>query len=393
MPLHPLDIRHLLIRPADGHPTGANGIHYVARNLAREQIHAGDHARLLVLQQCSRSSGPDIVDVPLTVLPLAGRKIRRHALALDQEILDAIVAGAGPRTIFHIHESRNPLLVWLTHEFRKRNIPYGLTIHGRYSHLGQEGERSHAMLRVYLALLERRVLEQARFVHAVSAEERTIVRRIAPNAVIAVVPNAAFSSALDVLPLPPVRLSRRRDFPVFGYCGRYAVQHKGLDLLLQGFALHARNGGAGRLVLVGSGPAREQLRAEVGSLGLADRVEVHGPKFGAEKALIHQQWDFFVQPSRYDGMPIGAIEAALMGLPLIVTSTTGLHEALRRHGAGIPIRETNNAAEVAAAFQIAAGMSHDGWSAMSRQAFAMGRQIGDWTSTAARLRELYCRIR
>ena len=384
----PLDVRHLIIEGGDRHPAGANGVHHVARRLVREQIHAGDDARLVLLRHPDRTDDPGIHDVPLTVLPLHGPRLRGRPLALDRQILEALLARTGPRTLFHVHGAREPLLIWLTRVFARRGIPYVVTVHGRYSHVDGTRGAPRAAVGLYLRLAERRVLQGARFVHAVSAEERALLRRFAPGARIELVANAAFSSALDAPPAPPAPRARRGDFPSFGYCGRYEIGHKGLDLLVQGFARYRAEGGGGRLTLVGTGPARATLQAMARDLAVADAVEVQGPKFGRDKALAHQDWDYFVQPSRFDGMPIGVLEAALEGLPLVVTAATGLLGPLGEFRAGFPIRAATPEA-VALALGRAGRASHDEWSGLSLRAFAMACAIGDWTLNAARLRELY----
>lgn len=385
----PLDIRHVVIDDFSPHPSAANGIHHVARRVAREQIAAGDDARIIFLRQLGMADEVESFDLPALILPLDGPRIMGRLVGVAPQVVAALTAGAGPGTIFHIHTARQPVLLMLVRELDRRGLSFGVTVHGRYS---QVIDGSGAVLdwksALYLRLVEHRALERARFVQAVSAAEAQVIRRLAPRARICVIPNAAFSSTLDGTPPAPDRTASFAGFPTFGFCGRYEIAHKGLDLLIEGFALYCREGGAGRLVLIGTGPASDVIAAMVNTSGMTDAVEIHGPCFGAEKQGRMRGWDFFVQPSRFDGVPIAALEAALTGLPLIVSPETGLAQHVGAADSGFVLTSLT-ARGVATAFAKAAMVSPDVWRKMAAGAHAMAIGIGDWTLIAASLRRLY----
>jgi glycosyltransferase involved in cell wall biosynthesis len=385
-----LDIRHVVIDDLSPHPSAANGIHHVARRLAREQIAAGDDARIIFLRQQGMACGEaESFDLPTLILPLDGPRIMGHLVGIVPQVVAALTAGAGPRTVFHIHTARRPLLLSLVRELDHRGLGFGVTVHGRYSDVVDgDGTVANWKSALYLRLIERRTIERARFVQAASMAEAQVIRRLAPRARICVIPNAAFSSALDGTPLAPHRTASFAAFPTFGFCGRYEIVCKGLDLLIEGFALYHREGGTGRLVLIGTGPGRDVIAAMVNMSGLADAVEIHGPCFGAEKQRRMQGWDFFVQPSRFDGVPMAALEAALAGLPLIVSAETGLVQHIDAAASGIVVRRLT-ARDVATAFAEAAMVSPDAWREMAAGAHSMAIAIGDWTPIAASLRKLY----
>jgi glycosyltransferase involved in cell wall biosynthesis len=384
-----LTIRHVVIDDGGPHPSAANGIHHVVRRIAREQIAARDDAGIIFLRQPGKGDVAEPLDVPTLVLPLDGRKLGRHVVGLSPLTLAALTAGAGPDTIFHIHTARQPLLLALARELARRGFAFGITVHGRYSHvIDGNGRITNWKSALYLRLVERRAIERARFVQAVSTGEAEIVRRLAPGARISVVPNAAYSSTLDGVPALPRRTTSFAAFPTFGYCGRYEIVHKGLDLLIEGFAAFHHATGRGKLVFIGTGPKRDIIARMATALGIADAVEIHGPCFGAAKQRMMEGWDFFVQPSRFDGVPIGALEAALAGLPLIVSMETGLAGQITSTGAGIVIGNLT-AKAVAAALVEASAIPPDAWSAMASNAHSMAIEIGDWTPIAESLRRLY----
>ncbi len=383
-----LDIRHVVIDDLSPHPSAANGIHHVVRRIAREQIAMRDDARIIFLRP-GRDGQAAATELPTLVLPLDGPRFAGHVIGLVPQVITALTAGAGPHTMFHIHTARQPLLLALVRQLTRRDLAFGITVHGRYSHvIDGHGRVTNWRSALYLRLIERNAIEKARFVQAVSNAEADIIRRLAPRARICVIPNAAYSSALDGVPVLPRRTASFAAFPTFGYCGRYEIVHKGLDLLIEGFAAYRRQGGRGKLVLIGTGPARDVIAAMAQTLGVTEAVEIHGPCFGEDKRRLMQSWDFFVQPSRFDGVPIAALEAALSGLPLIVSTETGLAGAITSAGAGIVIRNLT-ATAVAAAFAAASAMLPDGWNRMAASAHAMAVEIGDWTPIAESLRRLY----
>lgn len=384
-----LDIRHVVIEDISPHPSAANGIHHVVRRIAREQIAAGDEARIVFLRQPSQEGELETLDVPTLILPLDGTRIGSHVVDLEPQIVDALTRGAGRDTVFHIHTARQPLLLSLARQLHRRGLAFGLTVHGRYSHvLDAGGQVMNWRSALYLRLVESHVLAQARFVQAVSPAEAAIIARLAGRARICVIPNAAYSSTLDGVPPAPEGRKPSASFPTFGYCGRYEIAHKGLDLLVEGFAAYLRAGGSGRLVLIGTGPARDTLAAMVRTLGIANDVAIHGPCFGEEKRRRMAEWDFFVQPSRFDGVPIAALEAGLSGFPLIVSTETGLAGHVETSRAGIVIPHLS-AGGLATAFRQAAALAPGSWEEMAVNAHGMALEIGDWTLIARSLRSRY----
>lgn len=383
-----MDIRHVVFDMCASHDLKANGVYKVARRLAAEQTAAGENAKIIFLREQGREIPNEPSDVAMQVLTLAGRKVLGRRVSIDASILEAITApGSGP-VFFHIHAARQPLLWPLILRLRALKLPYAMTIHGRYSHVFDQNNRPMRRApALYLQHVERHVLQGARFVQGVSAAECGLIRHIAPKARVRLVPNAAYSSRLEGVPNAPERAAPTANFPVFGFLGRYEIEHKGLDLLIAGFAAYRKAGGNGRLELVGTGPAREKIAAQAEAMGVAEFVSVNGPRFGAEKARTLAGWDYFVMPSRFEGVPIGALEAGLAGLPLIVSAETGLREHVASFGAGIGI-EALTAEAVAQALEEAERHAAD-WAGMSAASHRMAVSMGDWTQIAAELVTLY----
>jgi len=383
----PLDLRHLVIDLAPGHPTQANGVHNVARALIREQRATGDAARLMMIATTA-PPGPE-PDVPTQLVLARGLRLAGRLVWLEAGARAALFEGIVPATVFHLHASRDPLLPGLALALRRRGLPYAVTVHGRYSHAYDESGRPLKRSTVsYLEWLERPVLEAARFVQALSPEEARVIAQVAPRARIELVGNGAYSSALGAVPPPITPRGPSSEFPHFGYCGRYAIAHKGLDLLLEGFARYRRAGGRGRLTTIGSGTERETLQRMAEALGLTDAVTIHGPMFGAERDAALRGCDFFIMTSRFEGVPLAALEAAMLGLPLVVSGGTGLRAPVEARGAGVPIM-TPTADGVAEGLHRAAALTPAAWLVAAEAAHAMALDLGDWSRIAAKLRGFY----
>lgn len=96
------------------------------------------------------------------------------------------------------------------------------------------------------------------------------------------------------------------------------VRVKRVDLLLQGFArLRARTREA-RLVVVGDGPERAALEALAKSLNISSAVTFVG---AADPAPWLSKASVFASVSQHEGWGVAAIEAAMAGVPVVLTET------------------------------------------------------------------------
>lgn len=71
--------------------------------------------------------------------------------------------------------------------------------------------------------------------------------------------------------------------------------------------------------IVGDGPDRSMLEALARRLGVTDRVEFLGNRTRTETLELLARGDVFVQPSLYEGHSLALLEAAGLGLPLVVS--------------------------------------------------------------------------
>jgi glycosyltransferase involved in cell wall biosynthesis len=88
------------------------------------------------------------------------------------------------------------------------------------------------------------------------------------------------------------------------------------------------------LRLVGDGPDRTALEAEVAKRGLQDRVVFLGYKSQAEVAEELAQTDVFVLPSFAEGVPVVLMEAMAAQVPVLTTRIAGVPELVEDHVSG-----------------------------------------------------------
>lgn len=104
------------------------------------------------------------------------------------------------------------------------------------------------------------------------------------------------------------------------YTGRL-VEVKGLDLLIQAFAkANIKNY---KLVIVGEGNRKEQLKKQVKELKLENKVIFAGYHTGIALYAWYDLANFFILPSRYE--PFGAVvnEALIYGCPVVASKYIG----------------------------------------------------------------------
>lgn len=105
---------------------------------------------------------------------------------------------------------------------------------------------------------------------------------------------------------------------VFGNVARFKKQ-KNHEFLIDIFAeIHKLNQQT-VLVLVGQGELEQDMKNKVARLGLTDCVEFLGARNDVPTLL--KEFDVFLLPSLFEGLPLVGIEAQAAGLPM-VTSTT-----------------------------------------------------------------------
>lgn len=214
---------------------------------------------------------------------------------------------SGPSFYFHLQTLGN---------YPSRTI---VTLHQSLSYMGASGEST----------LVARMLETADWVTGVS--ERTLL-----DAVECVPAIKAYSSViyngLPALEFVPRRLNF--DEPRLLCIGRLAVQ-KGFDVAIDTTALIVKRLPLLKLTIAGDGTELSNLRERVAEHGLENHVDFLGAVSHDEAMRLMDESNVILMPSRFEGFPLVALEAAQMGRPVVAANVDGLAEAVVHDETGV----------------------------------------------------------
>jgi glycosyltransferase involved in cell wall biosynthesis len=164
---------------------------------------------------------------------------------------------------------------------------------------------------------------------------------------IEVIPN--FVDPADHVALPK-DVARRsigigdEEFVVLTVCR--LVPQKGVQTLLKA-ASRLRDISGLRVLVVGDGPYRKDLEKLTQTLVLEDVVRFEGWVHGGRVGLYYSAADCFVLASSEEGLPFVLLEAAMYGLPLIVSDNWGTRDVLSSGVPGflVPVGDDESLAE------------------------------------------------
>jgi glycosyltransferase involved in cell wall biosynthesis len=139
----------------------------------------------------------------------------------------------------------------------------------------------------------------------------------------------------------------RFDEPVLLCLGRLAPQ-KGFDLALKAFALVEKAFPRARMMIVGEGVEHAALQQLATSLGIAHKVAFTGSVPPEKVYAVINRATVMLLPSRFEGLPLVALQAARMQRPIISSAVDGLPELVVDQDSGL-VLEDNNERELAKA--------------------------------------------
>ncbi|OKI61277.1 glycosyltransferase family 4 protein [Micromonospora sp. CB01531] len=190
-------------------------------------------------------------------------------------------------------------------------------------------------------------------------------------------------------PAAAVAAARARfagDGPLVTFAGRL-VYEKGVQHLLAGLPrLRQRHPGL-RAVVVGDGPYRATLAAEVHRLGLGDTVSMPGFLGGTDLPAVMAAADCFAVPSIYEPFGMVALEGAAAGAPLAVARTGGLAEIVEPGVTGMAFAPQDPDGLVEAVHALLADREHA--RALARRARTMVHEQYGWSAIASRTAAAY----
>lgn len=211
---------------------------------------------------------------------------------------------------------------------RKAAKPYIISAHGMLEPWALQQKRWKKLL--YSVLVERRNLDGAACLHALTDREANNYRRFNLRNPVAVIPNGV------KVPASVDRGAFFREHPklagkrVVLFLGR--LHHKkGLDLLCRAWKDAARPADA-HLVLAGPDfeGTKAKLKRLIRDLGISSSITFTGMLQGERKWNALAAADVFVLPSRSEGLSVSVLEALGMSVPVIVSSECNVPEVTTR---------------------------------------------------------------
>ncbi len=262
---------------------------------------------------------------------------RRHPFDLPSSFFKALDTGELQLDGVVLHGAFSPQVFSLARALRKRGIPYLFVPHDPYV----DELVKHLAFRkwAYWHLCEKWVLRNAAAVQLLSASHEAPLRKLGVKTSTFVVANGCDPSELEHLPDKARVPGQERDFRI-QYLGRMDRNHKGLDLLIEGFGLFSKELSeevSVKLILSGNDwHDRRFLEDLAESLGLGRRVEFTG-RLADHSIAIQARADLCVLASRFDGFGLTLVEAMLAGRPVLVSSSAGIAEQVVKADSGFVV--------------------------------------------------------
>lgn len=263
--------------------------------------------------------------IPLRHVPHVGRSSRSYLPQWWR-------AELGPGDVVYVHEGWVPANALAVRWARRAGATVVGMPHGVYAPQVVEAGRDILGMR---RRLERSTLRSLDAVHLFFPSEAAEVAEIAE----AELPAGVFSN-----PSPSIADSDRwvGDGDYFLWIGRFVIGHKGLDLLLRGWAELPTP--RPRLVLAGPDylGGKAEVDALVRELDLTDCVTIRGSVAGAEKQQLMVHARGYVHSSRWDACSMVLLEFMARGTPCLINSSVHAAATYEQAGAAITFADVTD---------------------------------------------------
>jgi glycosyltransferase involved in cell wall biosynthesis len=283
-------------------------------DLTKEQIARGHRVGLIADSNTGGARADEVLGklAPSLALGLTRIPMRRHIGPGDMFALAHIMrrSGQARADVLHGHGAKGGAYARMA--FSNRSAVRAYTPHGGsllFDHDSLAGN-------FYLASERLLMLRGDLFLFESAYSAEIFRRKIGtPRGLVRVVHNGVSRQEFE----PVVARSDATDLVFIGELRPV----KGIDVLIDAISLLHRNGRTVTATLVGDGPDRDLLRAQVERLGLTTDIRFAGA-MPARPALALGR--IMVVPSRAESLPYVVLEAAAAAKPLITTEVGGIPE-------------------------------------------------------------------
>ncbi len=255
-------------------------------------------------------------------------KIGFSCVLFDKANMNGQIKGISPDiAIFHSFYKLEYLL--LARVLKKKNIPYLIKPHGAFSMSCRKKSRNKKRIADIFAF--NRFLRDSFGIVYLNPEERKNSYVDARRNYY--LPNGIIPDAYDLK-------TRKTDVKTIRllFLGRIDVYHKGIDLLMEGLSIiNKKKLDYGIEVDIYGGKDKRthtELIKMAKRRGLKEIIKFHDWVSGEDKEKVFLESDIFILTSRYEGMPMGVLEAISKGMPCLLSEYTNMAEMLSRENAG-----------------------------------------------------------
>jgi glycosyltransferase involved in cell wall biosynthesis len=224
--------------------------------------------------------------------------------------------------------------------------PYVISTHGMLDPWALRNSRWKKIVAGFA--FERRHLENAACIHAITQAEVTGIRSFGLKNPICIIPNGVeLPTGNAAHRTPPWAANTVSGRKVLLYLGRLHPK-KGLSVLLRGWKTASRREKEWVLMIAGWDQCghRQELEQLVRELEITDSVKFAGPFFGDARDAAYQNANAFVLPSLSEGQPLVVLEAWSYACPVLMTPECNLPEGFEK-GAAISMSSTVEGAAAA----------------------------------------------
>jgi glycosyltransferase involved in cell wall biosynthesis len=297
-----------------------------------------DHTRLRFSIVCFANPGgteaclldrANAIDVPTFRVPWGRRKRLLAAVDSFVRIIESTKA-----TLVHSHDAKSNVVATLA-QLRTR-VP---VVGSAYAWFG---DRSVFRVRLY-EWLDVHMLKRFQGVVTVSEslQRESMHRGLDPDRLMLIRTGVDYESLQKIPDRDAVRrsLGLTPDDIVIGNLARLWPE-KGQSYLLEALRIVVDRHPSVKLVIIGTGPLEERIRAQARDLGLAENVVLAG--FPDNLSEVINILDAQVHSSVYEGLPIALLQGMAAGLPIVSTDVGGIREVLTHGDSGLIVPPGNS---------------------------------------------------
>ncbi|OYT53601.1 MAG: glycosyl transferase family 1 [Candidatus Altiarchaeales archaeon ex4484_2] len=128
------------------------------------------------------------------------------------------------------------------------------------------------------------------------------------------------------------------------WVGRF-TEGKGVDYLIDAFSILVRERPNLKLLMVGWGPLKEDVKLRIRNLGLMKSIIIREFIPNTRLPGVYQNSDVFVLPSIQEGVPRTLLEAMASGVPVVCTELPQLVDVVDGCGLMVPSRDSQALAD------------------------------------------------